>query len=252
MPETRGLSAQIALQGPLAAIRCPSTGHPDLRIGPRRVGHELAGASAQSPLGTDPAADAFASPEKNGIMAAMESDPGPAGAEGGLILGIDPGLRRTGYALLAGATGGTGGRLREAGLISLDANAPVASRLLELEQGLARLIATHEPACLACEELYAHYKHPRTAILMAHARGVVLCAAARAGLEIISVGATHMKKHLTGSGRAGKPQVQRAVAMMLGLPRLPEPHDVADAIALALCGLQMRRADVLSAGKGRP
>ena len=85
------------------------------------------------------------------------------------------------------------------------------------------------------EGLYAHYKHPRTAILMGHARGVILQQSAAVGAKVRSFSATRIKKSLTGNGRAGKPQMQRAIQSMLGLPQIPEPPDVADAIAVALC-----------------
>ncbi|MEP0847013.1 MAG: crossover junction endodeoxyribonuclease RuvC [Phycisphaerae bacterium] len=157
---------------------------------------------------------------------------------GDAVLGVDPGLQRTGYALLRpGAR--SAGTIVEAGIIRLDARQPVEQRLVELEQGLERLIELHGPSLMCCEELYAHYRHPRTAILMGHARGVILLVAARRRLRVVSLAATHVKKFLTGSGHAGKTQIQRAVALTLGLPNLPEPHDVADAIALALCGLRM-------------
>jgi hypothetical protein len=103
------------------------------------------------------------------------------------------------------------------------------------------LIATYRPRVLACEELYAHYRHPRTAILMGHARGVILAAAGRHGMAVLPLAATHVKKILTGSGRASKQQVQRAVANTLGLPALPGPHDVADAPSWA-CGVRTRSA----------
>lgn len=160
-----------------------------------------------------------------------------------LILGVDPGLQRTGYALLSEGGGTREIRLVEAGVVRLARRQPLAQRLVELEASLATLIRTHRPALLACEELYAHYRHPRTAILMAHARGVILALAARCGLRIIPIGATKVKKLLTGSGRARKGQVQRAVMGTLRLPALPEPHDVADAIAIALCGLRLREAE---------
>jgi crossover junction endodeoxyribonuclease RuvC len=112
------------------------------------------------------------------------------------------------------------------------------------------LLETHRPALLACEELYAHYKHPRTAILMAHARGVILSLAARQGIEVASIAATHVKKVLTGSGHAAKHQVQFAVAALLGLRQVPEPPDVADAIAIALCGMRLRGSQgVLRGGR---
>lgn len=155
----------------------------------------------------------------------------------GLVLGIDPGLQRTGYALLS--PHGRDGRLVEAGVIRLNTRLRLEQRLLQLEQHLDELLEQTRPAALACEELYAHYKHPRTAILMGHARGVILALAARRGLRVTHVAATHVKKLLTGNGHAGKAQVQRAIAATLGLASLPEPHDVADAMAIALCGLRM-------------
>jgi len=157
-----------------------------------------------------------------------------------LVLGIDPGLLRTGYAVLSDDGPAEAG-LVEAGVIRLTRGRPLPDRLVELEQGLEMIIVTHRPTTLACEELYAHYRHPRTAILMAHARGVILALAARRGLAVVSVAATNVKKLLTGSGRAGKRQVQRAIMATLGLPVLPEPADVADAIAIGLCGLRLRR-----------
>jgi crossover junction endodeoxyribonuclease RuvC len=157
------------------------------------------------------------------------------------ILGIDPGLQRTGYAVLVPSAHGDGQRVVEAGVIRLDPRQPIECRLVELERSLDQLIRAHHQAVMACEQLYAHYKHPRTAIIMAHARGVILALAARRGLDLIHVAATHVKKHLTGSGRAGKAQIQRAVAATLNLPRIPEPNDVADAMAVALCGLRMQR-----------
>jgi crossover junction endodeoxyribonuclease RuvC len=131
--------------------------------------------------------------------------------------------------------------LLEAGVIRLTRARSLPERLVELEAGLDAIIAAYHPAALACEELYAHYRHPRTAIQMAHARGVILALAARHGLQFLPVAPTHVKKLLTGSGRAGKRQMQRAVMVSLGLPVLPEPADVADAIAIALCGVRRCR-----------
>lgn len=159
------------------------------------------------------------------------------------ILGIDPGLQRTGYAVLVAPAGIETCRVVEAGVVRLKPRQPIEQRLLELERGLDELIRAHRPAVLACEQLYAHYRHPRTAIVMAHARGVILALAARSGLTVLSVSATQVKKHLTGSGRAGKAQVQCAIAATLRLPRIPEPDDVADALAVALCGLHLRAAE---------
>ena len=91
------------------------------------------------------------------------------------------------------------------------------------------------PEVVVVEQLYAHYDHPRTAILMAHARGVIFLAAAQRGLPVVSYNATRIKKTITGNGRASKEQVQRTIQRELGLAELPEPPDVADALAAALC-----------------
>jgi crossover junction endodeoxyribonuclease RuvC len=92
-----------------------------------------------------------------------------------------------------------------------------------------------KPVAMAVEQLYAHYEHPRTAILMAHARGVYFLAGGQRNIPVISYAATKVKKLVTGSGRASKEQMQHAVARELGLAGPPEPHDVADALAIALC-----------------
>lgn len=165
-----------------------------------------------------------------------------APATSGSVLGIDPGLLRTGYAVLSEDHGPQEARVLEAGVVRLARQLSLERRLAHLAESLETLVHTHQPVVLACEELYAHYRHPRTAILMAHARGVVLALAARCGLEVLPIAATQVKKVLTGSGRASKGQIQRAVAATLGLPTIPEPHDVADALAIALCGLRLRAA----------
>lgn len=148
------------------------------------------------------------------------------------VLGIDPGLDRTGYAVLEMATR----RVVEAGLVRSSTALPLAPRLREIEAGLEEILSEHPVDLVAVEELYAHYKHPRTAILMGHARGVVLLAAARRGIEIVSLPATHVKRSLTGNGHASKLQMQRAILATMRLSAMPEPPDVADAVAIAWCG----------------
>ena len=88
---------------------------------------------------------------------------------------------------------------------------------------------------MALEQLYSHYDHPRTSILMGHARGVICLAAAEAGIPVIHYSATQIKRILTGNGRAPKAQMQRAIEKELKLDKPPEPPDVADALAVALC-----------------
>jgi crossover junction endodeoxyribonuclease RuvC len=111
----------------------------------------------------------------------------------------------------------------------------MASRILSVYNGIVEVIEQFRPSVLAVEQLYAHYQHPRTAILMGHARGAILLAAAQQGLEVISYNATRVKKTITGNGRASKDQVQRTIQRELGLAKVPEPPDVADALAVALC-----------------
>jgi len=123
----------------------------------------------------------------------------------------------------------------DAGVCRGDPEAPLAERLVRLHQDVTTVIREHRPRIVAVEELYAHYAHPRTAILMGHARGVILLTAAQAGIDVRSYSATRIKRFLTGNGRAAKSQMQKAVQRELGLATLPEPPDLADALAIALC-----------------
>lgn len=151
------------------------------------------------------------------------------------ILGIDPGTRVTGYGCVDVTPGQFEPRLVEAGVLKLDAKASLGLRLRQLHGDLASLMEELKPQCMVVEKLYAHYKHPRTAILMAHARGVFLLSAAEAGIELVNLPSTEVKKSITGNGHASKQQVQLAVQTQFGLDEPPSPPDVADAIAIATC-----------------
>jgi crossover junction endodeoxyribonuclease RuvC len=152
------------------------------------------------------------------------------------ILGIDPGLNTTGYGVLeASARRNEPPRLVEAGIIRGKSGGSLAERVREIHAGVAEIIESLKPDVLALEELYSHYERPTTAILMGHARGVIVLAAAQAGIPVAPYAATQIKKTLTGNGRAAKWQIQEAIKRELGLPTLPEPPDVADALAIALC-----------------
>jgi crossover junction endodeoxyribonuclease RuvC len=155
------------------------------------------------------------------------------------VLGIDPGLNTTGYGVLEFANRQP--RLIEAGVVRGKSGGTLAERVQEIHDGVADVIATLKPEVLAIEELYSHYERPTTAILMGHARGVIVLAAAEAGIPVESYAATQIKKTLTGSGRAPKWQIQEAIHRELNLPSLPEPPDVADALAIALCHCYLRR-----------
>ncbi len=148
-----------------------------------------------------------------------------------IILGVDPGLQVCGYA----AVETKGEKLIEAGVIQTDSSAGLEERLNQRAADVESLLDKFSPVIVAVEELYSHYKHPKTAILMGHARGVILQKAGDAGIQVRSFAATRIKKSLTGNGRATKGQMQRSIQSVLGLGELPEPADVADAIAVGLC-----------------
>lgn len=149
------------------------------------------------------------------------------------ILGIDPGLNITGYGVLEIVEGRL--KLCEAGVVRGKSRGSLGNRLGEIYDGVADVIRSLQPAVMAIEELYSHYERPKTAILMGHARGVICLAAVQAGIPVAPYAATQIKRILTGNGRAPKGQVQRAVQHELGLPEVPEPPDVADALAIAIC-----------------
>jgi crossover junction endodeoxyribonuclease RuvC len=157
-----------------------------------------------------------------------------------IILGIDPGLNTTGYGVLVFTAGQP--RLVEAGVVRGKAGGSLAQRVQEIHHGVADVIASLKPEVLAIEELYSHYERPTTAILMGHARGVIVLAAAQAGIPMNSYPATLIKKTITGNGHAAKWQIQEAIRRELSLPAVPEPPDVADALAIALCHCYLSRA----------
>jgi crossover junction endodeoxyribonuclease RuvC len=149
------------------------------------------------------------------------------------ILGIDPGLNITGYGVLDCAGGRP--RLCEAGIVRGRSRGSITARVEEIHRGVADVIESLRPSSMAVEELYSHYARPKTAILMGHARGVICLAAAQAGIPVVHYSATQVKKITTGSGRASKSQMQMAVQHELGLDAPPDPPDVADALAIAIC-----------------
>lgn len=154
------------------------------------------------------------------------------------VLGIDPGLRVTGYAVLDSGDGATGRRridpvLVEAGFVRLRQGDSIADRLVELERDLAEVVERLRPTHACVEKLFSHYKRPVTAAIMGHGRGVALLVCRRAGLELMELNATEVKRAVVGAGHASKDQVQRAVQAQFRLAEPPNPPDVADAIAIA-------------------
>jgi crossover junction endodeoxyribonuclease RuvC len=130
-------------------------------------------------------------------------------------------------------------RLIEAGVVAPRVNGTLEERLRELHVGICEVIAQTQPQLVVIEELYTTYRNPRTALLMGHARGVLCLASAQAGVAVHSLGHARVKRALVGSGSARKEQVGAMVMRLLGLRRLPKPHDVSDALALALAFLNV-------------
>ena len=149
------------------------------------------------------------------------------------ILGIDPGLQVCGYACME--IDPASEKIVEAGVFRTESDLALEKRLNQIANDIGVLLTKFNPEIVSVEELYSHYAHPRTSILMGHARGVILQKCAEAEIEVRSYSATRIKKSVTGNGRASKEQMQRTIQTILSLPQIPEPNDVADAIAAALC-----------------
>jgi crossover junction endodeoxyribonuclease RuvC len=166
------------------------------------------------------------------------------------ILGIDPGLHITGYGLIE-VTGDerpmksshpiihhsslATHHLVECGVLKAKANDPLPQRLQSLYDALDSVLREYQPDAVVIEELFSTYAHPRSALLMAHARGVLMLAAQQSGAAVHSFLPNEVKQVLTGNGHATKTAVQAAVRSRLRLASTPHPADVADALALALC-----------------
>jgi crossover junction endodeoxyribonuclease RuvC len=149
-----------------------------------------------------------------------------------VVLGVDPGLHRTGFGVLGIETAP---RYLAAGVIRARADAPLPVRLETLFDGLCDAIKAHHPDVVVVEDLFSTYAHPRSALLMAQARGVLLLAAQQSQIPVHSFLPNEVKQVVSGSGHASKATIQNAVKARLKLKELPEPSDLADALAIALC-----------------
>ena len=151
-----------------------------------------------------------------------------------IVLGVDPGLTATGYAVLDAADGRL--EVRECGCARTRSQQPVETRLRRIYEELEQVLARWRPGVTVLEGLYADYDFPRTAILMGHVRGVICLAADRSGARVLEIAPAEVKHALTGSGRASKEQIKRAVSHMLALKSPPKSEHVCDALALAVVG----------------
>lgn len=160
------------------------------------------------------------------------------------ILGIDPGLARTGYGLIESdlESGGKSLKLVEGGILRGKESLPLPDRLKALHAGLAEVLAEYRPEMVVIEDLFSTYAHPRSALMLAHARGVLILAAGQAGLPIHTFTPNEVKQIVTGNGHATKSNVQSAVKARLCIAAPLHPPDLADALAIALC--YALRADI--------
>ncbi len=165
--------------------------------------------------------------------ALLTTDDGLMTTDKELILGIDPSLTCTGYALLERTSRGP--LLREGGVIRSNRGQTLAQRVCEIAVGIREVLDEFRPRALAIEQVYAMRVNPQTTIAMAHVRGAILFLAADREIPVMDFSPRQIKKLLTGSGNAGKEQVQYAIQRELGLKDILEPNDVADATAVALC-----------------
>jgi crossover junction endodeoxyribonuclease RuvC len=150
------------------------------------------------------------------------------------IFGIDPGSDRTGY----GCVERIGSRhcLVTCGTLSGRTNATFPDKLQAIHAGLFALMREHRPDCVAVENIF-YARNVRSALKLGHARGVALLAAAEAGVTVVEYAPAEIKRAVVGYGRAEKHQVQEMIRLLLGLEKAPSPHDVADALAVAICHL---------------
>ena len=163
------------------------------------------------------------------------------------MLGVDPGTTATGYGVVERPEAGTS-RLIECGVIRAPARAPLEQRLAAIFEALTGLIHRHRPDAMAIEDVFVA-KNARSALVLGHARGVILLAAAREGVSVAQYPPAVIKKAVVGAGAATKEQVQRMIATLLRLKAPPAPADAADGVAVALthclgAGRRFRRAVV--------
>ncbi len=166
-----------------------------------------------------------------------------------VILGIDPGTATTGYGLIR--LNGNHLFYLDHGVILTSPKTQFDQRLSQIYDNIQHLIRKYQPGLMAVEQIF-FAKNAKTAMAVGQARGVVLLAAAHAGVALEEYTPLQVKKTITGFGQADKVQIQRTVKAMLGMPELPKPDDAADALAIALTALHhhpVRELEALAAQK---
>ncbi len=162
------------------------------------------------------------------------------------ILGIDPGLNRTGFGIIDAEAGSM--HLVAAGVYRIPKEGGLGSRLAHIHRAIQELVAEYRPDIAACEKVFVNV-NPQSTLLLGQARGAAICSAAVAGLEVREFSPNEIKQAVTGSGRAGKPQIQAMIARLFSLPEEPQA-DAADAVSCAVCAAQSEKMVLLTqAGK---
>jgi crossover junction endodeoxyribonuclease RuvC len=171
------------------------------------------------------------------------------------VFGVDPGSQRTGYGCVE--TDGSRHHLVACGAIVTSPKATFPEKLLTIHQGLGRLLAAHRPDCVAVENVF-HATNVRSALVLGHARGVALLAAVEGNYPLFEYTPAEIKRAVVGYGRAEKHQVGEMVRLLLGLAEAPQPHDAADALAVAICHIHSagsvarQAAEARAPGRGAP
>ena len=160
------------------------------------------------------------------------------------ILGIDPGLRRTGYGLVD-VTAQSSIKLVEVGTIEPNEKDLFESRIFKIHVNLEKIINTHNPDVMVLEKLYAHHKHPITASILGHVRGVICLLCAQKKIKLIEHSVKRIRKSLVGNGNATKEQTRSLVANLLRINAAQLTLDASDALALALGHAHMIRMKIL-------
>jgi crossover junction endodeoxyribonuclease RuvC len=160
------------------------------------------------------------------------------------ILGVDPGLRHTGYGLVD-VTAQSAIRLVEVGTVEPKEKDLIENRIHKIHANLEKIIDEHKPDVMVLEKLYAHYKHPTTAVLLGHVRGVICLLCAQKKIELIEHSVKRIRKSLVGNGNATKEQTRALIMNLLKINASPLTLDASDALALALGHAHMIRMKVL-------
>lgn len=150
-----------------------------------------------------------------------------------IVLGVDPGTAVTGYGVVA-RSGDGAVALLECGVVRTRASAPLPERLRDIYEGIVEVMNRHDPAVVAVEGVF-YSKNVRSSLVLGHARGAILLAAALGGREVVEYPPSEVKQSVGGNGQATKQQVGIMVQKLLRLKEVPRPADASDGVAIALC-----------------